>query len=57
MNIINRDIDGGNPCQCLIVPFLENELFDFSNITGFSKDTVKSHAQIMPQNLVLQPGA
>lgn len=37
--------------------FLENKMFYFSDITGFSEDAVKCHAQIMSQNFVLQPGA
>ena len=36
--------------------FLENKMFYFSDITGFSEDAVKCHAQIMSQNFVLQPG-
>ena len=36
---------------------LENKMFYFPNIARFAKNTVKCHAQIMPQNLILQPGA
>lgn len=36
---------------------LENKMFYFPNIARFAKNAVECHAQIMPQNFILQPSA
>ena len=35
---------------------LENKMFHFSDIERFTKNAVECNPQIMPQNLILQPG-